>query len=133
MSNDDDERRDVTDDANDVYDSMRAMVRAMPSNNPGPYAYRILGNLKLAGGSMLRDALNKMSDGLSRSLIDFDNYMDDKSDPAAAVLKAKEHLARAARFAEMVGQELEMAQSEIASLGYRTPGDVGYRAPEDRQ
>lgn len=127
-----DEPRTVVDDADDAYEAIRAINHNLPSNIPAPHVYRVLGNLKLASGSMLRDALNRMVSGMSRSLIDFDNYMDDKSDPAAAVAVANEHLHRAARFAEMVGQELEMAQSAISPLGFRTPGDVGYRAPKDR-
>jgi len=129
----DDEPRTVTDDANDVYDAVRALCHSLPHNIPGPIAYSLLGNLKLAGGGRLSDLLADISSGLSRSLIYFDNYMDDDTPPAAAVLKARVHLDRAANFAAMVGKELESAQAEIAALGYRTPGDPGYRKPEERK
>jgi hypothetical protein len=130
---DNEEPRTVRDDADDAYNAIRAICHSLPYSLPGPTAYSILGNLKLAGGHMLRDLLAGMTSGLSRSLIDFDNYMDDKSDPALAVAKAIVHLDRARALAAEVGQELEKAQSEVARLGYRTPGDLGYRPPESRK
>jgi hypothetical protein len=127
------EPRTVVDDANDAYDAVRAICHSLPYNAPAPLVYSVLGNLKHAGGHDLSEAITKMVAGLSRSLIDFDNYMDDRSDPAAAVQKAKHHLLNAVNLASKVGAELESAQSAINGQGYRTPGDPGYRAPEDRK
>jgi hypothetical protein len=127
------EPRTVRDDANDAYDAVRAIIHHMPNNAPAPEVYTVLGNLKHAGGHMLAQAIDKMAAGLSRSLIDFDNYMDDKSDPAEAVAKANVHLTRAASLAQAIGIELEQAQAEIAAMGYRTPDEPGYRKPGDRK
>lgn len=126
------EERTVADDANDTYNAVRAMCRSLPDNAPGPEVYSVLGNLKLAAGYMMRDLCAGMSSSLSASLKDFDNYMDDKSSPAEAVARAKIHLEHAAALADQIGDQLSAAQAEVAALGYRTPGDIGYRKPEDR-
>ena len=129
----DEDERTVRDDANDAYDAVRSIAHNLPDNAPGPEAYSVLGNLKLAAGYMMRDLCAGMSSGLSRSLIDFDNYMDDKSSPTEAVARAKVHLEKAAGLAAQIGDELSSAQNELSRLGYRTPGDIGYREPQDRR
>lgn len=126
------EERTVRDDADDAYDAVRAICHSLPHNAPGPVVYSLLGNLKLAAGYMMRDLCAGMSSSLSASLKDFDNYMDDKSAPAEAVARAKVHLEHAAALADQIGDQLSAAQAEIAALGYRTPGDPGYRKPAER-
>jgi hypothetical protein len=129
-----DEERTITDDANDAYDIVKNMCHSLPVNAPAPLVYSVLGNLKLASGYMMRDLLAGMVSGMSRSLIDFDNYVwgDDDASPAEAIAKANAHLETAIRLAAQLGDELSSAQAEISMVGYRTPGDVGYRKPEER-
>lgn len=133
MSTEYEEARTVKDDANDAYNAVRAICHHLPVNSSGPTVYDLTGNLKLAAGYIMRDALAGMVSGLSRSLIDLDYYMDDKSDPSVAVAKANVHLEKAAALAAQLGDELSAAQSAVARLGYREPGDPGYRKPEDRR
>jgi hypothetical protein len=127
------EPRTIRDDANDVYNAMRAITSNLEVIHPAPTVYSILGNLKLASGDMLERVLDVLGDGLSESLIRYDVYEDDGSDPAASVAEAKQHMARAADLARQIYGELSSAQSALNSQGYRTPGDVGYRKPEDRK
>jgi len=123
----------VKDAANEVYNATQAMHGELPHNVTAPTVYSIVGNLKLSSGYYLRDFLTDMADGLSRSLIDFDNYADDKSNPADAVKKANQHINNAARLAEQMAKELEEAQTAVNKIGYREPGDPHYRKPEDRK
>lgn len=123
----------VKDAANEVYNKTQAMHEELPHNVTAPTVYSIVGNLKLSSGYYLRDFLTDMADGLGRSLIDFDNYADDGSNPADAVTKANGHINNAARLATQIAKELEDAQSAINKIGYREPGDPRYRKPEDRK
>jgi hypothetical protein len=123
----------VKDDANKVYDAMRAICHDMPHPVSAPTVYSLTGNLKLAAGYMLQEALVSMASGLERSLIDLDNYSTDDSDPAAAVAEAIGYLKKAATLAGHIGNELSSAQTAINRVGYREPGDPSYREPEDRK
>ena len=132
------EPRTVRDEANDAYDVMHAVGRAVPYSCPAPTVYAVVGNLKSAGGYFLAHALDSMADGLGRSLGDHDVYEDARADgqvidPAESAAVAQGHLRRAAQLARQVATEMEAAQTAINRQGYRTPGDVGYRKPEDRK
>jgi len=123
----------VKEDANKAYDAMRAICHDLPHNVSAPTVYSLTGNLKLASGYILRDALAGMVSGLSRSLIDLDNYSNDDSEtPAVAIAKANAHLEKAAALAAQIGDELSAAQVAINNVGYREPGDPNYRKPEGR-
>jgi hypothetical protein len=123
----------VKDAANKLYTLAQEVHEELPYNVTAPTVYSLLGNLKLSSGHYLRDMLNDMADGLSRSLIDFDNYADDKSNPADAVKKANEHIKNAAYLAGQLAIQLEAAQTAVNKIGYKEPGDPGYRKPEDRK
>ena len=114
--------------ANDSYDAVKELGRAIPFNCPAPMAYSVIGNVKHTGGYLMAHVLDKLEEGLSRSLIDFDVY-DNGGDPAENVAKANVHLKRAADLARQIASELEEAQSAINQQGYRTPGDRDYKAP----
>lgn len=61
-----------------------------------------------------------------KSLEEYDVTEDDGKDPAASVALAGEHLARAAKLAAQMGEELAQAQNAINGLGYRTAEARGH-------
>lgn len=87
---------------------------------PAPVVYRVLGELKTAGGYGLNQALAQLARGLERSLDGYDVVEDDGGDPRESVLEAAEALGRAADLANQIGRLLDQAQSAIAGQGYRT-------------
>lgn len=124
-----DEPRTIIDDADDAYDAILAICHRMPASTPGPTVYRMLGNLKHAGGFYLEQALTGLGDGLVRALHTHDVYEDDDSDPAVSVAKARERMQRAAQLARQIGELLSEAQADLNRQGYRAPGHPGYRKP----
>jgi hypothetical protein len=123
----------VKEAADRAYNAVKEILFELPDNVTAPTVYSITGNLKLVTGSYMTSLFTSMAEGLSRSLIDFDNYVDDGSNPADAVATANAHLNRAIALAAQLGEELSDAQVAIRSVGYREPGDIGYRKPEDRK
>lgn len=91
---------------------------------PAPVIYRVLGELKTAGGYGLNQALDQLARGLERSLDNYDVVEDDGRDPGESVLEATEALGRAADLASQIGRLLDQAQSAIARQGYRTAASV---------
>ena len=123
----------VKEAADRLYNAMDELNDELPHNVTAPTVYSITGNLKLAAGSSLQAFLYRMAEGLSRSLIDFDNYAAEGDEtPAEAIAAAIAHIRSAAVLAGNIGQELIDAQVAIRNIGYREPGDIGYRKPEDR-
>lgn len=123
----------VKEDANTVYDAVRAICHDMPYPVSAPTVYSLTGNLKLAAGYTMQEALIAMAGGLDQSLIDLDNYSTDETTPANSIAEANVHLRKAAALAGQIGNELSLAQVAINNVGYREPGDPHYRKPEDRK
>lgn len=105
--------------ADTAYDALRALAHLTRATHPAPEVYRILGNLKNFG-SFLPQISEQLAQGLERSLQEYDVTDDEGKDPAASVALAGEHLARAAKLAQQMGEELAQAQNAIAGQGYRT-------------
>lgn len=84
--------------------------------------YRILGNLKNLG-SFLPQISTQLAQGLVKSLQEYDVTEYEGKDPAASVALAGEHLARAAKLAAQMGEELAQAQNAINGQGYRTAAE----------
>lgn len=86
---------------------------------PAPVLYDILGNLK-GVGHLLPQALEQLSEGLEKSLVELDVY-DRAGDPAQNVHLAQQHLVEAIAAARGLGAALEAAQSAIGDQGYNPP------------
>lgn len=108
--------------AENAHEALRAIAHSTRATHPAPVVYRILGNLKNLG-HFLPQIFDQLSQGLVKSLEEYDLVEDEGKDPAASVAQAGEHLARAAELAEQLGEELAKAQEAIAAQGYRTPSD----------
>ena len=98
-------------------EAVRAMNHVAPVVMPAPGVYDVLAELK-GLGHLLPDALDKISIGLHRSLSEFDISEHDGADPVERNALARIHLAKAAKLAGLMGDELEAAQAAIARQGY---------------
>lgn len=116
---DDDQSAEAVQEANTAYDAVRAIAHLTRATHPAPDVYGILGNLKNFG-SFLPQISEQLAQGLVKSLEEYDVTEYEGKDPAASVALAGEHLARAAKLAQQMGEELAMAQNAIAGQGYRT-------------
>ncbi|MFF5794502.1 hypothetical protein ACFY5D_20865 [Paeniglutamicibacter sp. NPDC012692] len=119
MSMDEDQTPEAVQEADNACEALRAMAHLTRATHPAPEVYRILGNLKNFG-SFLPQISDQLAQGLTRSLQEYDVTEDEGKDPAASVALAGEHLARAAKLAAQMGEELAKAQNAIAGQGYRT-------------
>lgn len=120
--NDTDDRTPIVREADDAYEAIREINHATinAASIPAPVVYDVLGNLKLAAGHSMHQALNQVAAGLVRSLETHDVY-DDSGDPAENAAAAAALMRQAAGLAAQIGELLEQAQSRINSQGYRTP------------
>ena len=105
--------------AENAHEALRAIAHFTRATHPAPVVYRILGNLKNFG-SFLPQISEQVAQGLVKSLEEYDVYEYEGKDPAASVALAGEHLARAAKLAQQMGDELAKAQNAIAGQGHRT-------------
>lgn len=71
-------------------------------------------------GSFLPQISTQLAQVLVKSLQEYDVTEDEGQVPAASVALAGEHLARAARLAKHMGEELAQAQNAIAGQADRT-------------
>lgn len=104
-------------EADAAYESMRAIAHLTRATHPAPEVYLILGNLKNFG-SFIPQISHQLAQGLVKSLEEYDVTEYEGKDPAASVALAGEHLARAAKLAEQMGDELAKAQNAINGQGY---------------
>nr|WP_176705794.1 hypothetical protein [Arthrobacter sp.]AXV46374.1 hypothetical protein pA40H2_p17 [Arthrobacter sp.] len=116
---DDDKTPEAVQEADTAYDALRALAHLTRATHPAPDVYGILGNLKNLG-SFLPQISEQLAQGLVKSLEEYDVYEYEGKDPAASVALAGEHLARAAKLAAQMGEELAQAQNAINGQGYRT-------------
>jgi hypothetical protein len=107
--------------AENAHEAMRAIAHFTRGTHPAPVVYRILVNVKNLG-HFLPQISDQLSQGFVKSLEEYDVTEDQGKDPAESIMQAREHLARAAELAELLGEELAKAQDDIAAQGYRTPG-----------
>jgi hypothetical protein len=109
----------------DAYDAIRALNHSTRGAMPAPLVYDLLGNLNNAGYG-LNQLLRQISDGLSRSLTEYDVY-DHNRGPAESVAIANQAIRRAAQHAHQMGELLAAAQVAINLQGFNLPdlpGDV---------
>ena len=120
--NDTDDRPLIVREADDVYESVRAINHATIHANsiPAPVVYDFLGNLKTAAGPGISQALGQVAAGLLRSLDTHDVY-DDNGDPTDNAAAAAALMHEAAGLATQIGTLLEKAQSRISGQGYNEP------------
>ncbi|KAA0977182.1 hypothetical protein FQ154_09815 [Paeniglutamicibacter gangotriensis] len=116
---DDDKTPEAVQEADTAYDALRALAHLTRATHPAPEVYRILGNLKNFG-SFIPQISEQLAQGLVKSLEEYDVTEYEGKDPAASVAVTGEHLARAAKLAQQMGEELAQAQNAIAGQGYRT-------------
>ena len=117
---DEDETPAVVKEADDAYEAIRAINHLTNFGPiPAPDVYRVLGNLKHAGGHGLAQALDQLSRGLIDSLDKYDVYEDDGGDPKANANVASTYLKEAALKAQEIGVLLGSAQSAISRQGYK--------------
>lgn len=98
---------------------MCAIAHLTRATHPAPEVYRILGNLKNFG-SFIPQISTQLAQGLVKSLEEYDVYDSESKDPAASVALTGEHLARAAKLAAQMGEELAQAQNAVNGQGDRT-------------
>lgn len=119
--NDTDDRPLIVREADEAYESVRAINHATIDANsiPAPVVYDFLGNIKTAAGHGISQALGQVAAGLLRSLDTRDVYGDngDPTDNAAAAALMHE----GAGLATQIGTPLEEAQSRISRQGYNAP------------
>ena len=115
-----DEKPSVVQNADDSYESIRAVAREInyATAVPAPLAYEILGNLKGVAYA-LSEVGNSLGPGLRRSLDTYDVY-DNNRAPADSVTMAQAALEQAAQHLEKAGALLDEAQSAINLQGYKT-------------
>lgn len=121
------DRWDVEIAAETAYEAIRSINHEtifVPRGIPAPVVYRVLGELKSAGGYGLNQALNQLARGLEHSLDHYDVVEDDGRNPNESVLEAAEALGQAADLANQVGRLLDRAQSAIARQGYRATSAI---------
>ncbi|GAA4345657.1 hypothetical protein [Microbacterium rhizosphaerae] len=108
--------------ADDAFEAILAINHAtmvMDAGIPAPVMCQVLGDLKVATGSGLAQALSQLARGLESTLANYVVYQDDGTDPVQAVAQAVDALVGAASDAQRIGRKLNEAQSAIAGQGYR--------------
>lgn len=107
--------------ADQVYENVREIARRTNGPSiPAPQVYVLVGNLKSAGGYTVAEVYKNLAAGLVRSLSTHEVYDDRGADVQQSVETAVVALHEAAVKAHEVGVLLDVAQSAIASQGYRT-------------
>jgi hypothetical protein len=106
----------------DASEAIRALNHRTRQAIPAPVAYHLLGALNNLGYG-LNQLLGQISNGLSRSLTDYDVY-DHNRDPAESVAIANQAIDRAARHAHKIGELLAAAQVAINLQGYHDVDDL---------
>lgn len=102
--------------------ALHAIALRSRATHPAPVVSGVLGNLQTIG-HFLPETCAQLAQGLVRSLSDYDVTEDDGTNPAESIMRAREHLSRAAELAEELGTELAKAQEALAGQGYRIPRD----------
>src|SRR6266508_4400835 len=90
--------------ADNAYEAIRALNHRTRGAMPAPLVYDLLGNLNNLGYG-LNQLLGQISDGLIRSLTEYDVY-DRNRHPAESVAIANKAMGRAARHAHEIGEQL---------------------------
>lgn len=108
---------EITQEGHAVHAALHSITLLSHATHPAPVVYGVLGNLKNIG-HFLPETCSRLVQGLVRSLDDYDVTEGDGTDPVESVMKAREHLSRAAELAEQLGEELSKAQEAIADQGY---------------
>lgn len=116
---DEDQTPEAVQEADNASAALRTMAHLTRATHPAPDVYRIPGNPRNLG-SFLPQISTQLAQGLVNSLQEYDVTECEGKDPAASVALAGEHLARAAKLAEQMGEELAQAQNAINGQGYRT-------------
>lgn len=115
----DDEQKNLIEQATgDAYDAMRAACHAVQGQSiSAPVAYEVLGGLQGAGGYVLAQVLQQLSQGLQRSLTDPGLIIgeDDGSNPAPAVNRARHLLDQGAALAVDLADVLSEAQAALST------------------
>lgn len=111
---------ETTQEADNAYEAIRAFnhLTINRPSIPAPEVYSILGNLKLAAGYSLQQALGQIATGLSNSPRDYDVY-DNNRPPEESIDTAVGYLKAAQEHAGKIARLLEAAQTAINSQGYR--------------
>ena len=122
MSDHQDDTHELVQHADDAYEAIRALNHRTWRAIPAPLAYGLLGNLNNLGCG-LDQLLRQLSDGLTRSLTEYDVY-DNNRDPADSVATATKAMHTAARHAHELGVLLSTAQTAINQQGYTLPNDT---------
>jgi len=113
--------------AEDAYEAIRALNHGTYRTIPAPLAYDLLGNLNAVGYG-LAQLLGQISDGLRRSLAEYEVY-DHNRDPADSVATASALMKEAAFDAARLGDLLNAAQIAINLQGYHLPDDTAREEP----
>jgi hypothetical protein len=108
--------------ADGAHEAIRALNHRTWRAIPAPLAYGLLGTLNNLGHG-LDQLLRQLSDGLTRSLTEYDVY-DNHRDPAESVAVATMAMRTAARHAHELGVVLSTAQTAINQQGYNPPDDA---------
>ncbi|MDQ0093060.1 hypothetical protein [Paeniglutamicibacter psychrophenolicus] len=116
---DDDKTPAAVQEADTTYDALRALAHLTLGTHPAPVVYGILGILKNFG-SFLPQISEQLAQGLVKSLEEYDVTEYEGKDPAVSVTLDGEHLPRAAKLAQQMGEELAKSQNAIGGQGYRT-------------
>jgi hypothetical protein len=115
---------DLVQHADTAYEAIRALNHRTWRAIPAPLAYDLLGSLNNLGYG-LEQLLLQFSDGLTRSLTEYDVY-DNNRDPAESVAVATKAMRTAARHAHDIGVLLSTAQTAINQQGHH-----GHHASDD--
>jgi hypothetical protein len=118
-----DQRPAVVQNADDSYESTRAVARTVNNATavPAPLAYDLLGNLKGVAYA-LSEVGNSLGPGLRRSLEFYDVY-DNNRAPADSITMAQAALEQAAQHLAKAGDLLSEAQTAINLQGYNPAPD----------
>lgn len=95
--------------------SVAVLGRAVPA----PELYEVLGNVKLAAGSLLAELLGRLADGIERSIDEFEVYEARGGSPVTNAAAAASLLQGAAAHADRVLRLLDEAQTAICWQGHR--------------
>lgn len=104
-----------------LHAALHAITQRSRATHPAPVVYGVLGNLKTIG-QFLPETCTQLAQGLVKSLDDYDVTEGDGTDPAESIMRAREHLSRAAELAEQLGAELAKAQEALSRQECRIPG-----------
>jgi hypothetical protein len=100
-----------------LHAALHAITLRSRATHPAPVVYGVLGNLKTIG-HFLPETCTQLDQGLVKSLDDYDVG----TDPAESIMRAREHLSRAAKLADQLGTELAKAQEALSRQECRIPG-----------